>query len=126
MVRAAVSGAVDYSRADPLDNRWRLKHRLLISELQRREAQHMLEYQHQHWCAYVAHGGLQEDSFANVKKSAAEILTDLQTSIFPWLEAVKKEAETEVKDSKIDSETQKLINKYKVWRTRQDAKDAQK
>jgi hypothetical protein len=126
MVRAAVSGAVDYSRADPLDNRWRLKHRLLISELQRREAQHMLEYQHQHWCAYVAHGGLQEDSFANVKKSASEILADLQNSVFPWLETVKKDAETEEKDSKIDSETQELINKYKVWRSSQATNDAQK
>jgi len=86
----------------------------------------MLEYQHQHWCAYVAHGGLQEDSFANVKKSASEILADLQNSVFPWLETVKKDAETEEKDSKIDSETQELINKYKVWRSSQATNDAQK
>jgi hypothetical protein len=119
MVRAAVSGAVDYSRADPLDNRWRIKHRLIISEIQRRESQHMLEYLHQHWCAYVSHGGLEETSFSNVKKNAAEILKDLQAAVFPWNAEVKKEDESEAKNSKIDDEpqlddqTKALIKRYR-------------
>jgi hypothetical protein len=116
MVRAAVSGALDYARADPLDNRWRIKHRLVIAEMQRRENQHMLEYLHQHWCAYVAHGGLEENSFKNVKKSASEILTDLQKTVFPWNAEVKKEEKTETKDSKMDSETAALVGRYKMWR----------
>jgi len=120
MVRAAVSGAVDYSRADPLDNRWRIKHRLLISEMQRRENQHMLEYLHQHWCAYVAHGGLEENSFKKVKGNASDLLDDLKNTVFPWNADVKKEAEPEEKKSKIDDETQALINRYKVWRAKQE------
>ena len=122
MVRAAVSGAIDYSRSDPLDNTWRIKHRLLISEIQRRESQHMLEYLHQHWCAYVSHGGLEETSFANVKKNASEILKDLQAAVFPWNAEVKKEAEPEVKDSKIDDETQQLIKRYREMKNRNDEK----
>lgn len=118
MVRAAVSGAIDYSRSDPLDNRWRLKHRLLITEMQRRENQHMLEYLHQHWCAYVSHGGLKEESFSDVKRNAADILKDLQNTVFPWNAEVKKDNENEEKDSKIDSASQALIERYKVWRAK--------
>jgi hypothetical protein len=116
MVRAAVSGAIDYSRADPLDNRWRLKHRLLLTEIQRREDQRMLECLHDHWCAYVAHGSLNEESFSKVKKSASGILGDLQRVIFPWAQEVKKVAENESEDSKIDDETKQMISRYKVWR----------
>lgn len=122
MVRAAVSGAVDYSRADPLNNQWRIKHRLVIAEMQRRENQHMLEYLHQHWCAYVAHGGLEEGSFNKVKKSASDLLMDLQKAVFPWSAEEKKEEETEVKNSKIDPESQKLIERYKLWRENKDTK----
>ena len=128
MVRAAVSGAVDYSRADPTDTRWRIKHRLLLLEMQRRENQHVLEYTHRHWCAYLAHGGLTEDSFANVKKSAGETLIELQDSVFPWNASPKEEkdsdnenSETENQNSKIDSESQKMIEKFKIWRQNQSA-----
>jgi hypothetical protein len=120
MVRAAVSGALDYSRADPLDNRWRIKHRLVIAEMQRRENQHMLEYLHRHWCAYVSHGGLEENSFKNVKQSAADILNDLQKTVFPWNAEVKNEEETEAKNSKIDSETENLISRYRTWRQKKE------
>lgn len=123
MVRAAVSGAVDYSRADPTDTRWRIKHRLVLLEMQRRENQHVLEYTHRHWCAYLAHGGLTEDSFGNVKKNAGETLTDLQNNVFPWNAAPEAEEtpdgesnETEAQNSKIDPETKKMIEKFKVWR----------
>lgn len=123
MVRAAVSGAVDYSRADPTDTRWRLKHRLVLMEMQRRERQNVLEYTHRHWCAYLAHGGLTEDSFADVKKSAGDTLLNLQNSVFPWNAEVKAEEsttgennETDAQNSKIDPETKKMIEKFKVWR----------
>lgn len=124
MVRAAVSGAVDYSRADPTDIRWRIKHRLVLLEMQRRENQHVLEYTHRHWCAYLAHGGLTEESFGNVKKNAGETLIDLQNSVFPWnakpAEEEEKPAgesnETEEQNSKIDPETKKMIEKFKIWR----------
>ena len=120
MVRAAVSGAFDYSRADPTDNRWRIKHRLTLLEVQRREDQNMLEHLHRHWCGYLAHGGLTEESFANVKKEAGDTLINLQDTIFPWNVKPKDPAEEtiekEAEDSKIDAESQKMIEKFKVWR----------
>jgi hypothetical protein len=120
MVRAAVSGAVDYSRADPTDNKWRIKHRLLLIEIQRREDQHMLEHMHRHWCAYLAHGGLTEDSFVTVKKEAGDTLKDLQGLIFPWNVPQKTEEDKAIEkqdeNSKIDNESRKMIEKFKVWR----------
>lgn len=120
MVRAAVSGAVDYSRADPTDNKWRIKHRLLLIEIQRREDQHMLEHMHRHWCAYLSHGGLTEESFAGVKKDAGETLKELQGLIFPWNVKEKSEEEKKIEkedeNSKIDAESRKMIEKFKVWR----------
>lgn len=113
MVRAAVSGAVDYSRADPLDNSWRIKHRLLITEMQRREEQRALEYAHQHWCAYVSHGRLNEESFKTAKTTAGDVLKDLQTTLFPWETKNPGVPEKPAEDSKIDPETQKLIDKYR-------------
>jgi hypothetical protein len=119
MVRAAVSGAVDYSRADPTDNKWRIKHRLLLLELQRREDQHVLEHRHRHWCAYLAHGSLTEESFASVKKDAGETLQELTGLIFPWNVKEKTEEEKEIEkqdeNSKIDAESRKMIEKFKVW-----------
>lgn len=121
MVRAAVTGAMDYSRADPTDNKWRIKHRLLLGEIQRREDQHMLEHMHRHWCAYLAHGSLTEESFLNVKHSAGDTLKSLQNLIFPWSvdEKAKHEPEIEKQDenSKMDDESRKLVERFKVWRT---------
>ena len=120
MVRAAVSGAIDYSRADPMDNRWRIKHRLSLLEIIRQADQHMLEHLHRHWCAYLAHGALTEESFADVKEKAGDTLIDLQDAIFPWNAKPKdekvNESETEAENSKIDPESRKMIEKFKIWR----------
>lgn len=127
MVRAAVSGAINYSRADPTDNRWRIRHRLLLLELQRREDQQMLEHMHRHWCAYLGHGGLTIDSFENIKKSASKVLNDLHGNTFPWIEKPKEtpppeqRKENEPEESKIDDESKKMIERFKVWRQEKKA-----
>lgn len=128
MVRAAVSGAIDYSQADPTDIRWRIKHRLLLLETQRQEDQRVMDYRHRHWCAYLSHGGLTEESFADVKQHAGETLTDLQNIVFPWHATEKpqetKTEETEDQNSKIDPETEKLIARFKIWRQAQNTDEA--
>ena len=112
MVRAAASGVVDYSRADPTDMNWRIKHKLLLTEVQRREEQDLAAHVHHHWCAYVAHGSLTPESFKETKAAATTALTELQALVFPWA------AKTENKEEKgtIDDDTQRLVNKYRTWR----------
>lgn len=109
MVRAAASGIIDYANADPTEKNWRIRHRLLLNELHRREEQQMLETAHQHWCAYVAHGNLTEDSFSDIKQELTKVFTTLQSVIFPW----QVTAEPQTRNSTIDAETQKLIDIYK-------------
>ena len=126
MVRAAVSGAIDYSRADPTNNRWRIKHRLLLTEIQRLEDEKILAQNHTHWCAYLGHGNLTEESFESVRENARTALQTLHEVVFPWIETKKpdekQEAETNKKKSKIDKSTQALIERFKIWRAAKENK----
>lgn len=137
MVRAAASGAIDYSQADPDDLNWRLRHKLLLKEVRRQEEKALLDAVHAHWLGYLSHGSLTPDSFKNVRKHTEDALQEYQEVIFPW---TKKKpppaasqpsaatAETEAKTTQeppqeavkpeqptatIDEETAKMIEAYK-------------
>jgi len=119
MVRAAVSGAIDYARYDPTDFNSRLRNKLVLYEIQRREEVLFLSSVHQQWLAYVAHGQLTEDSFANVKTSANSSLDELKWSIFPWRapdeSELKNDTIVDAGTPKLDNDTQKLVQQYKNW-----------
>jgi hypothetical protein len=110
MVRAAVSGALDYSQADPTNLHWRLRQKFVLEEIQRQEDVRLLEAVQRQWLAYLSHGGLTEKSFADVKQAAGAALDDLKGAIFPWIERPKPGSQ---KDT-IDDSTQKLIDQYKA------------
>jgi hypothetical protein len=109
MVRAATTGAIDYSRADPAEKFWRIKHRLVLQELERADDQKLIECTHQHWCAYLSHGSLKEGGFDTAKKAAIRSLRGLERIIFPW----QPDPETETENSTIDGATQNLIKYYR-------------
>lgn len=109
MVRAATTGAIDYSRANPDEKFWRIKHRLILHELERADEQKMVEYTHQHWCAYLSHGSLKEGGFEIAKKAAIRSLRGLEHAIFPW----DASPESETKNSTMDSATENLIKYYR-------------
>ena len=113
MVRAAAAGAFNYSGADPLNKNWRIKHRLVLAEVHRQEEHRLLEHVHQHWCAYLAHGSLEPDSFKNVKESTSKSLTHLQDVIFPWDKKPEVNTGPPAQKSTMDSETQRLVDRYK-------------
>lgn len=112
MVRAAVSGAINYAGADPRNRQWRLKHRILLEEVERREDYELLTIAHRHWLALLSHGNLTSESFKEVKKQANDVMGVIQQTVFPWLDA-KKTEDGEQKDTIVDSETQALIERYK-------------
>lgn len=113
MVRAAASGVIDYSGADPMNKNWRIKHRLLLREMHRQEERRLLSHVHQHWCAYLSHGSLEPDSFKNVKEATSDALNSLQRTIFPWDKPEEVKTESPTGNSTIDPETQRLIDRYK-------------
>lgn len=109
MVRAAAGGVIDYSSADPQDGQWRLKHRLLLHELERQDNYRLLDAVHRQWLSHVSHGSLTAESYQNVKERANETLDALQKTIFPWREQPKPEGQ---KDT-IKPEDQQMIERYK-------------
>lgn len=117
MVRAAVSGVIDYTGADPKNRQWRIKHLLTITEMARREDYELLTAAHRHWLALVAHGSLTEDSFGNAKTRSIELLNGIQTAIFPWdypADAPKDTPKSGPKKAIMaDKSAQELIARYK-------------
>jgi hypothetical protein len=109
MVRAAATGAFNYANADPYNSQWRLRHLLTMREVTRQANETLLTAAHNYWCAYVSHSNLDADSWANAKKHAADTLTDIQSSLFPW---IKTEENTSKKDT-IDAKYGDLIASYR-------------
>lgn len=114
MVRAAASGVIDYTRADPKDMNWRMHHQLLLTEVQRRETCQFLEAAQRDWLAYVSHGRLVEKGFEDVKDGAAKVLTRIHSLILPWATATKKEAQPDT----INGEDAAIIQKYRDFENR--------
>ena len=113
MVRAAVSGAIDFSRADPTDRQWRLRLRLILSEIQRREDLCVLAASHQHWAAHLSANFYTVDHFKLIQAAATETLQLINKVVFPWdNEKINKATK---KATIIDEDTQKLIDAYKEW-----------
>lgn len=119
-MRAAATGALNFSQADPKDINWRIRHRLVIREIARQEDLRLYDSVHRQWLAYVSHGNLVEEAYKDVRERADKALIGIQRAIYPWI--TPEEPQTENKDQKdtIDPETRALIEKYK--RQQQEAK----
>jgi len=109
MVRAAASGVIDYTRADPKDINWRMRHQLLLTEVQRRDSCQFLEAAQRDWLAYVSHGRLLETSFDEVKDGSNNILTRIRDHILPWEAAAK----TEEQPYTINGEDAAIVQRYR-------------
>ena len=112
MVRAAASGVMDYTGADPRNTKWRIKHQLLLSEVARKENLTVVQANYAHRLALLSHGNLTEDSFKNIKQETVDLLRKLHKISFPWAETAEPSS-TGQNDTIIDSETARLIERYK-------------
>jgi len=112
MVRAAATGVMDYTGADPRNTKWRIKHQLLLSEVARKENLSVLRDTYAHRLALLAHGNLTEDSFKQTKQETVELLSELRQITFPWAKTAAPSS-TGQNDTIIDSETAELIERYK-------------
>jgi hypothetical protein len=84
MVQAAVSGALDFARADPQDSWWWSKLQWTIDELARQRQLTLSLAQQQHWLAYVGHTRLSESGAETVAEQTTEIIHELSRHLFPW------------------------------------------
>jgi hypothetical protein len=84
MVRAAVTGAIDFTRADPQDTWWWIKTNLVLEEVSRQDRMKWLTANHQHWCAMVAHGNLEGNGFTKAQNESHELVEKVAEVLFPW------------------------------------------
>ena len=113
MVRAAATGAFNYANSDPYDNKWRLRHRLILHEVARQADAQLLQEIHGHWLAYVSRSHLEPDSWDFVKKKADETLTAISSNVYPWT-AGKEKAETAQSEDTIYAKYGDLIDSYRA------------
>ena len=109
MVRAAVTNAIDYTRADPYSRQWRIKHLLTIREMGLQLTGDMLEISHRHYSGYVANSGLTADSWGAVKNKAEELTRELYSNICPW----EYSADNQQKTDTIENQYGDLIRQYR-------------
>lgn len=120
MVRASVSGAIDYATADPYNKSWQIKHRLVLNEVARREDEKIIIAVQQHWLAYVGHSSLEPESWKKVKDNASDTLKSLQNIVLPWLEGAEPAEKTDTIEGKYGD----LIKQYRDMVARQQADTA--
>lgn len=121
MVRAAATGAFNYAKADPYNNKWRLRHTLILREVARAADAQILREVHEHWLAYVSHSQLEPDSWGSVKKKADEALTTFNSAVCPWLTSEK--AETSTSEDTIYAKYGDLIDSYRAMVAQKSNKD---
>lgn len=109
MVRAAVSGAINYAVADPYNKMWQIKHSLILQEVSRREDEKLILALQRHWLSYVANSALERDSWTKVKNSSAEALKNLLNNVFPWREIEEPASEKDTIERKYGD----LIKQYR-------------
>jgi hypothetical protein len=124
MIRAAVTQAIDYTRADPYDEKWRLKHVLTLREVSRQANAQLLHRIHAHWCAYVGHAQLEKDSWESVKQNAWDTLTELQCNLL----SIDHNSKSAEKKDTIENKYSGLIQQYRqlVAEKPQNAAEAEK
>lgn len=84
MVRAAASGAIDFSRADPWDKWWWRKTYWILGELARQNNALMHTARHRYWCAMLTRSNLQPSAMEHVHQSCEETLNKIQRTLYPW------------------------------------------
>jgi hypothetical protein len=77
MIKAAATGAVDYSHADPQDKYWWRRLRWITDAMAAEDDYRLIEAQHRHWVTIFANGQLDANSFDNAKANAQHYLTQL-------------------------------------------------
>ena len=83
MVRAAVSGAIDFRQADPFDTWWRRRLHWILEEIDNQEYRKLTEIQHRHWVTVMGNG-LNEEGWDKAYDHAQITLKKLMQLTFPW------------------------------------------
>lgn len=85
-IRAAVAGVIDYSKADILDPRWWLRHRIMFNSFSEQETTTTIETVSAFYRALVSNSGLTEESFKSLKDKIYDLVSESFDVRHPWLD----------------------------------------
>ena len=85
IVRAAMSGAIDYSKFDPDSVSSWLHHRWVTDEIERKQMLELQLLQHRHHAAFLSRPALTAASVEHVTASMRAAMNQAAKDMFPWL-----------------------------------------
>lgn len=104
MVRASVTGAINFAAADLNDRYWWRKLRWTLDSLQKEEDFELDACQHRHWVTIFANSSLDDESFATAKANAQHYLTKLLSARYPeYAERLRQAAHESTRDGALEA-----------------------
>lgn len=95
MVRAATTGAIDFTQFDPWDLWWWKRTRWALDELETQLQAEVSKVQHTHWVTLASHGRLESTSFDTVVTNAQRAMDQYMKAMYPWLSSTIAEYESQ-------------------------------
>lgn len=99
MVRAQVTGAIDFERFDPNDKWWWRKLTFILKELDTQDSKDIAKINHHHWTAMATVPDLDPEQWEEAKLNASEYLAEVTGLYYPWM----KEELSERRNSRDDA-----------------------
>jgi len=84
MVRAAVSGAIDFDRFDSQDSWWQTRLNWVLHEISSQLSKESAVAQQTFWAAKISSGRFAADSLKAFSQHSLEALKDTLRELFPW------------------------------------------
>lgn len=84
MVRAAVTGAIDFSKAEPYNPQWMAYLRLVVMELIRESSIDIAKTLHQHYLALCTVTRIDDSGYKQLRDGANNLLDLIDAESYPW------------------------------------------
>lgn len=111
MVRASVTGRIDFTKFDPWDIWWWKRLKWVISDLERENTREVMQLQHRHWVTIATRATLTPESFDAAKTNAAASLNRFIKAVYPWLSETLDANNTETDREKAVSTFHEVFGK---------------
>jgi len=95
MVRAATTGAIDFTRFDSNDKWWWQKLKFVLEDLYNHDLKSTATLRHRHWSTILLADGLAPEAREAARVNIGETLIEVLSLYQPWLKEAFNKSETE-------------------------------
>jgi len=109
MVRASVTGAIDFARSDLANKLWWRKLRWTVDAIGQEDDYRLLEAQHRHWVTIFSNSALDEEGFELAKHNAQLQLNKLVVHRYPeYAEQLSQQAYANTREGAVAAYREKF------------------